>query len=602
MSTDYSCESNPLPFQCTQLLSRKQHVLYSPFHPFILRRIRPDAWASTAAAGREVPRPSVDRTSRSGAVYGAMKRLAGEGLLREVGREREGNRPTRQLYEITDEGRHALAEIRRLGLSEVWFKFDPFDLALTRMDADVREELPSLLAERPGEGASHAGGKPTAATRRIARMSGWRSSGRCAIPSTDWKPKSRTSPICWRHPTISLPRDNNNAAPLSRGLCYLRGDLTALGVPMPSSKADEPPTLAPTLAPPPYTLGPDSLPQPGVPQGEMLSFPMTHSALYPGTERTIWVYVPAQVSPLKSPPACASAWTDRVFEPHHVFDNLIFQGKMPVTIGVFVSPGAVNKPGTRSACPLQPQFRVRQHERPLRALSDRRGASHRRDAQKPPTVRAIHLSADPNDAMIYGASSGGVCAFTAAWQRPDRFRRVFTSIGTYVGMRGADSYVTLVRKTEPKPLRIFLQDGRGRYLESALRQLVHAESVDGGVSALGELRRDPTFGEHWGTKAPTPPSLFPQAVTVALARLPPSPLAPAVSPNSMLQAILTPGAGLASRRLFRNAHLPRGRTGRRGLRLQCRVRDDFPLGQRGHPPSRGAHPPRSFATSPTSPR
>ena len=83
-----------------------------------------------------------------GAVYGAMKRLAAEGLLRAAGREREGNRPTRQLYEITDEGRLALAALRRAGLSEVSFKHDPFDLALTRMDPDALDTLPSVLSER----------------------------------------------------------------------------------------------------------------------------------------------------------------------------------------------------------------------------------------------------------------------------------------------------------------------------------------------------------------------------------------------------------------------------------------------------------------------
>ena len=83
-----------------------------------------------------------------GAVYAAMKRLAGEGLLRESGREREGNRPTRQVYEITEEGRRALAAERRAGLSEVWFKYDPFDLALTRMDPDTLDMLPSVLAKR----------------------------------------------------------------------------------------------------------------------------------------------------------------------------------------------------------------------------------------------------------------------------------------------------------------------------------------------------------------------------------------------------------------------------------------------------------------------
>ncbi len=82
-----------------------------------------------------------------GAVYGAIKRLASEGLLRELGREQEGNRPARQLYEITDEGRRALAELRRSGLSDVWFKYDPFDLALTRAD-DLLGSLPSILADR----------------------------------------------------------------------------------------------------------------------------------------------------------------------------------------------------------------------------------------------------------------------------------------------------------------------------------------------------------------------------------------------------------------------------------------------------------------------
>ena len=83
-----------------------------------------------------------------GAVYGAMNRLATEGLLREAGREQEGNRPTRQIYEITDEGRRVLADLRRNGLTEIWFKYDPFDLALTRTDPAKLDELPALLADR----------------------------------------------------------------------------------------------------------------------------------------------------------------------------------------------------------------------------------------------------------------------------------------------------------------------------------------------------------------------------------------------------------------------------------------------------------------------
>ncbi|MDR3514508.1 MAG: PadR family transcriptional regulator [Azospirillaceae bacterium] len=83
-----------------------------------------------------------------GAVYGAMKRLAAEGLLREAGQQREGNRPTRQLYEITDMGCRVLSELRREGLTEIWFRYDPFDLALTRCDPESVEGLPTLLAER----------------------------------------------------------------------------------------------------------------------------------------------------------------------------------------------------------------------------------------------------------------------------------------------------------------------------------------------------------------------------------------------------------------------------------------------------------------------
>ncbi len=83
-----------------------------------------------------------------GAVYGAMKRLASEELLEEQGREREGNRPTRQIYEITEEGRRVLARLRREGLSEVWFKPDPFDLALTRMDAKTQKMFPAIVAAR----------------------------------------------------------------------------------------------------------------------------------------------------------------------------------------------------------------------------------------------------------------------------------------------------------------------------------------------------------------------------------------------------------------------------------------------------------------------
>src|SRR5690606_23198593 len=77
----------------------------------------------------------------------------------------------------------------------------------------------------------------------------------------------------------------------------------------------------------------------------------------------------------------------------------------------------------------------------------------------PEVKKKYNLSDDPNDRGIGGASSGAICAFNVAWERPDAFRRVLSTIGTYVGLRGANEFPVLVRKTEPKPIRVFLQDG-----------------------------------------------------------------------------------------------------------------------------------------------
>ena len=207
-----------------------------------------------------------------------------------------------------------------------------------------------------------------------------------------------------------------------------------------------------------YLTGPDSQTQPGVPQGKTFQFDLSASAkYYPGEKSTIIVYVPAEYTPDK--PACLCVGLDGPnYRPQTVFDNLIFRKQMPVTIGVFVTSGTVVKPGTNQPVRFNRSYQfdsvndtfVRYFtEEVLPAVIQ----------HQTPDGNPIRISSDPNDRMIYGGSSGGVCAWTAAWQRPDIFRRVFTAIGTYVGMRGADTYPTLIRKTEPKPIRIFLQDG-----------------------------------------------------------------------------------------------------------------------------------------------
>jgi DNA-binding PadR family transcriptional regulator len=83
-----------------------------------------------------------------GSVHGAIRRLTAEGLLTEVRVERDGNRPERQIYDITDAGRAALAMLRSRGLLDVHVQPDPFDLALTRLDPDTLDQLPAILEAR----------------------------------------------------------------------------------------------------------------------------------------------------------------------------------------------------------------------------------------------------------------------------------------------------------------------------------------------------------------------------------------------------------------------------------------------------------------------
>lgn len=206
-----------------------------------------------------------------------------------------------------------------------------------------------------------------------------------------------------------------------------------------------------------YPLGPDSKFQPGVPKGVQFQFSMDNPKYFPGTQRKIDVYIPAQYT--AKTPACVWICLDRWMESlPAVFDNLIHKKEMPVTIAIGLHPGTVP-----SADPPQnPRFN-RSFE--FDSLNDALAKFITEEVilaverQKTPADLPIRLSTDPNDRGITGASTGGIGAFTAAWQCPDQFRRVYSRIGTFVGMRGGDRYPVLVRKTEPKPLRIFLQDG-----------------------------------------------------------------------------------------------------------------------------------------------
>ena len=194
-------------------------------------------------------------------------------------------------------------------------------------------------------------------------------------------------------------------------------------------------------------------------KGEVTKHTFTGSKIFPGTTRDYSIYVPKQYDPGK--PACVHVNQDGVqYNAPAVFDELIAKGEMPITIGVFVTPGKVKATSDQALDRFNRSYEY-----------DGLGDNYARflldellpDVEKQQTSdgRAIRLSHDGNDRSIGGSSSGAICAFTAAWERPDAFSRVFSAIGTYVGLRGGNVYPTLVRKYEPKPLRIFLQDGSG---------------------------------------------------------------------------------------------------------------------------------------------
>ncbi|MDE2508504.1 MAG: SMP-30/gluconolactonase/LRE family protein [Planctomycetota bacterium] len=194
-----------------------------------------------------------------------------------------------------------------------------------------------------------------------------------------------------------------------------------------------------------------------VPRGDVMKFSFDHSKIFPGTVRDYWIYVPKQYDPAR--PACLHVNQDGIqFKAPQIFDELIAKKEMPVVIGVFVMHGRVKAPVKDAVDRFNRSYEY-----------DGLGDAYVRflleellpevETKTAPDGRPIRLSKKGDDRSIGGSSSGAICAFTAAWERPDSFRRVFSSVGTYVGLRGGNVYPTLIRKFEPKPIRVFLQDG-----------------------------------------------------------------------------------------------------------------------------------------------
>lgn len=252
-----------------------------------------------------------------------------------------------------------------------------------------------------------------------------------------------------------------------------------------------------------YGYGPDSAPRPGVPAGETIEFEWNDSATYPGTSRKFWVHVPAQYDP--SVPTALMVFQDGwwYLDPDGavraavVLDNLIHSGDIPVTIGVFVDPGVF--PDAE-----EPKNRNAEYD-----AFDDRYVTFLLTAILPEVTGRYSITDDPDRWGICGGSSGGNCAFTAAWLRPDKFRRVIAFLSSFAQMPGGNPYPALIPDTPRKPLRIFMQAGHrdlhwnepeGNWLSNNLR--VAAALAESGYDfrlVLGEGGHSPN---HAGVLLP----------------------------------------------------------------------------------------------------
>jgi enterochelin esterase-like enzyme len=212
-----------------------------------------------------------------------------------------------------------------------------------------------------------------------------------------------------------------------------------------------------------YRLGPDSLEQEGVPKGEIRGPFTLPSAVYPGTQHTYWVYVPAQYSPAEAVSLMVFNDGQAFKNPtgniraHNVLDNLIHRREIPVMIAVFINPG--RRPDQPEPTPQN--WGDRDTNRPTEYNSlDDRYARVVVDELLPGLAKEYNISPDPERRGIGGASSGAIAAFTVAWERPNAFRKVLSIVGSFVNLRGGHAYAEIVLAAEKKPLRVFLQDGR----------------------------------------------------------------------------------------------------------------------------------------------
>lgn len=287
-----------------------------------------------------------------------------------------------------------------------------------------------------------------------------------------------------------------------------------------------------------FPLSADSLPQPNVPKGRLIDGTYTSTqSIFPGTVRAYSLYLPASYDPKSPAPVMvfqdgrgrAEEWKVPV-----VLDNLIHRRELPPLVGVFVSPGVLPAPHTNALPRFNRSFEY-----------DSLGPRYARfliEEFLPWIERAHGIVFTPNPAgrAIAGASSGAIAAFVAAWERPDSFSRVFSTIGTYVGLRGGNELPTLVRKTEPKPIRVFLQDGSSDLDIYGGNWWIANQDMLSALSFAGyQVRHAWGDGGHNGQHGA---AIFPDAIRWLWQDYPNPVPASSTSSNSFLRQILLPGA------------------------------------------------------------
>ena len=206
-------------------------------------------------------------------------------------------------------------------------------------------------------------------------------------------------------------------------------------------------------------FGPYSYEKPGVPQGKLSEKMVHQSSIYPGMQSDWWIYVPAQVDAAK--PAAVMIWQDGEVLVNRelpsraqiVFDNLTHEGKIPPMIQVLISPGTVAGKRMRSI-----EYDTVDDTYP-RFL---------RDEILPEVAKRYNIRKDGYSIAVAGDSSGGICAFNAAWQMPLQFSRVLSRIGSFTSIQwrpgtleGGNVYPFKVRKEPRRNIRVWLQDGAG---------------------------------------------------------------------------------------------------------------------------------------------